>query len=380
MGVKAYGLISMDDAQLKALRKSQMAEKTSSKKKPVYFTTNSTLMDLVVGGGEKIGYGFGYMSGSVIRDHAGEGSSKSFKAVECIAANYHKYKDKFRWRYIDVERGNTIDTEALYGVDVFSADHIPSDKHPVATVEQWQCDITSWLNSIKEDECGIYVLDSLDALSSQELEDRKEERLKAYEKGKDYDQGSFLGSSAKFLSQEFFRGLTAKLEEKNCILYIINQERDNMNAGLYGKKYRIGGGRAVGFYESVRVQSKLKNKVEKEGRAVSALIEITAEKTRHPRPYRSCFLSLIFTYGVDSLYDELCFLFDCRSEKTGELLKSSEKIVYKEGVEPMSLDELVDYVYKNKLRKEVREAVIAKWEAIEDSIAIKRPAKFAEDD
>ena len=369
----------MTDEQLKAIRRNQLAKKEKEEQRErVYLTTNSTLYDLVVGGGTKSGYGMGFVAGSVVRDHAGEGSSKSFKAVECIAANYHKFKDKFKWRYVDVERGNTIDTEALYGVDIFSPEHVPSK--PVITVEQWEYDVNKFLDSIKEDECGIYVLDSLDALSSDELESRKEERHKAYDKDKEFDTGSFLGGSAKFLSQEFFRGLTAKLEEKNCVLYIINQERDNMNAGMYGKKYRVGGGRAVGFYESVRVQSKLRSKEERKGRAVSALIEITAEKTRHPRPYRSCFVTLIFTYGIDSLYDELCFLFDCRSEKTGELLKSSEKIVYKEGMEPMTLEELITYIHDNKLRKEVKQACIDKWEAIEDSIAIKRPSKFDMED
>lgn len=369
----------LNDSQLNQLRRATMAKaKAKEKENRIYFTTNSTLLDLVVGGGEKCGYGMGYASGSIIRDHAGEGSSKSFKAVECIAANYHKYKDKFKWRYVDVERGNTIDTERLYGVDIFGSDHIP-DK-PVLTVEQWEYDVNKFLNSIQEGECGIYVLDSLDALSSNELEERKEERHKAFDRNKEFDKGSYLGNSAKFLSQEFFRGLTSKLEEKNCILYVISQERDNLNAGMYGKKYRVGGGRAIGFYESVRLQSKLISKDIRKGRAVSALVSITAEKTRHPRPYRSCFLTLTFTYGVDSLVDELCFLFDCRSEKTGELLKSSEKIIYKEGMEPMPLEELVEYIYKNKLRKEVSMACIDRWETLEDAVAVSRPPKFVDEE
>lgn len=344
----------------------------------LYFETGSTLLSLVVGGGEKIGFGMGYPAGSIVRDHAGEGSSKSFKAVECIAHNVYKYKDKFKWRYADIERGNTIDTKALYGVDIFGDTHVP--KNPVLTVEQWECDINNFLDGIEDGECGIYVLDSLDALSSQELEKRKDERHKAFEKDKIYDEGSFLGGSAKFLSQEFFRGLTQRLEDKRSLLYIISQERDNMNAGLYGKKYRVGGGRAVGFYESIRVQSKLRSKDERKGRAVSALIEITAEKTRHPRPYRSCFLTLVFSYGVDSTYDELCFLFDLRSDKTGELLKCASTVDYDDTVPTMTLDELVTYVHDHKLKQEVRQRCIDKWEAIEESIAIKRPRKFEIED
>ena len=67
----------------------------------------------------------------------------------------------------------------------------------------------------------------------------------------------------KFLSQEFFRGLTKKLSDKNALLYIISQERDNVGAGIYGKKNRTSGGRALGFYETVKITSKLKRKEEK---------------------------------------------------------------------------------------------------------------------
>jgi hypothetical protein len=364
----------MNEPLLKQAKKGLlMAKKKEETKAPIYFTTNHTLMDLVVGGGEAIGYGMGYPAGSVVRDHAGEGSSKSFKAVECIAANAYKYKDKFKWCYADIERGNTIDTQTLYGLQIIDDEHAPPKD--VLTVEALECDVNRFLDSLKDDECGIYVVDSLDSLSSQEIEERKEKRRAAFEKGKDFDEGSYLGGSAKFLSQEFFRGLTAKLERKNALLYIISQERDNMNAGMYGKKYRVGGGRAVGFYESVRVQSKLIEKEERKGRAVRALISVTAEKTRHPRPYRDCYVSLVFTYGMDSLYDELCFLYDCRSDKTGELLKRSESLKWDDQPE-MGLEALVEYIGVNKLRGEVKKRVIEKWEAIEASIAIHRPPKF----
>ena len=52
----------MDDKQLTQLRKATLASKRKRKKKKpaIYFPTGSTLLDIVVGGGEKIGFGMGY--------------------------------------------------------------------------------------------------------------------------------------------------------------------------------------------------------------------------------------------------------------------------------------------------------------------------------
>lgn len=372
----------MTDTMLKQIRKVTLAKKEKEEKKEtVYFSTGHTLMDLVVGGGETAGYGMGYPAGTIVRDHGDTGSSKSFKATECVAANYHKYKDKFKWRYCDPENGNTIDSTALYGFNMFP----PAKKgdRPVVTAEDWDFDLNKWLDTIntEEGEVGIYVLDSLDSLSSLEMEGRKEERRAAYEKDKDYDDGTYGGGQAKFLSQEFFRGLTAKLGEKNCLLYIISQERDKIGAKTFEKKYTVGGGRAVTFYETVRLRSRLKQKDELKDRVISAVIEVTAEKTRHPYPFRKCNVTIHFTYGIDSMADELDFLFDFRTP-TGELKESKKnviKVVWDEGMEPMTREELLKYIPENKLRKELKRRVVAEWDAIEESIKVIRPPKYEED-
>jgi len=348
-------------------------------KRGLYFTTGSTLLDLVVGGGEKAGYGMGWEAGTIVRDWGGSSATKTFKACELIAANYYKYKDKFKWRYADIELGNTIDTQTLYGFELISTNKKFREEMP-KTVEDWEYDVHKFLDSLGEDECGIYVLDSLDALSSQAIEERREKRHTAYDKGKEFDEGTYGMDSAKFLSQEMFRGLSAKLAEKNALLYIVSQERDNANAGLYGKKNRLGGGRAVGFYETARIYSKLKEKEEIKGRAVSVLIETTAEKVRHPRPFRSCFVPIRFDYGMDDVAGNIDFLFDLRSDKTGELLKSAKSIEWEKDMEPMTRDQLITYVDEHKLKKVLRQKVIDKWESIEDEVKTVRSGKYGDDE
>jgi RecA/RadA recombinase len=383
-------------------KKTEKTEEAPKKKKDflvdksqrIYFSTGHTLLDLVVGGGEAIGYGMGYPSGTICRDWGGSSATKSFKATELIAANYYKYKDKFRWRYVDPEHGNTIDSKKLYGFDMFkdgSPEHIP-----VKTVEDWDCDVNQFLDSLKEDEVGIYVLDSLDSLSSNELEEIKEDRRKALSKGAEYDDGTYSMGAQKLLSQQLFRGLAEKLEEKNSLLYIISQARDNTSATGYGKKDKLGGGRAIGFYETVRIYSKLVAKEEKQKRATGVIIEVNGEKVRNPRPFRSCDVSVDFNYGMDDIGDCIDFLYDLRTvdkrslkaaaekgellwnkEEPNKLSKEEREAFYAEN--GMTRDELIKFIETNKLKKELRRKVVEKYEEIEASILTQRANKYEED-
>lgn len=363
------------DTLLKEAKKAISTPARTKTKEPIYFSTGHTLLDLVVGGGEGAGFGMGYLAGSVVRCHGNSGSSKSFQATELVAANYYKYGSRLKWRYCDPELGNTLDTESLYGINIIPKP--TKNERPVITAEDWDYDLHLFLDSLHPEngDVGIYVLDSLDALSSVDTESRKEDRRNAYAKDKEFKDGTYGMGQAKFLSQEFFRGLTRELEEKNAILYIVSQERDNVNAGMYAQKWTVAGGKAVSFYESVRCRAIVKQKEEVSGRAVSVVIQMIAEKVRHPRPFRDCFVTIHFTYGMDSLGDELDFLYGLRSGDTGKLLKKAESITW-DGSDPMNRESMIQYIADNGLRDELKKRVIEEWDRIEKSIEVKRPSKY----
>lgn len=351
--------------------KKEQTEDTVKDKGTFYFTTGSTLLDLVVGGGERIGFGRGYEAGTIARDWGDSSSSKSFKACELIAANYYKYKDKFKWVYDDCESGFKFDTKSLYGFEIMPQNI--EDRFHSKTVEDWYCNLRIFLKSLKDDEIGIYVLDSLDGLSSKELNERGDERLKAYEKGKEFDQGSYQMGSAKFLSQEFFRTLSSDLQDKKCLLYVISQERDNVGGGMYAPKNKASGGRAIRFFETVRIHTKARKKIEKSDLPIGVVVEIDAEKVRNPRPFRKCTIPIYFTYGMDNIGANIDYLYDLRGD-SGELLKKSEGIKWDE--EELSRDNLIKYIESNHLQEELEKRVVDKWESIEDSIKVERASKY----
>jgi hypothetical protein len=363
----------MEDKMLKSMEKA-MTEDKEKKKNSFYFTTGNTLLDLVVGGGENIGYGMGYQAGTIVRDWGNTASSKTFKLCELISANYHKYKDRFKWVYDDTEFGNKFDSQKLYGFDIIDDD--PEKQTHSLTVEDWANNIYAFLDSLKGDDIGIYGTDSLDGLSSADMEERKDERYKAFKKGKEFKEGTYGMQQAKFLSQEFFRGLASDLTKKNALLYVISQERDNVGGTLYQPKNKLGGGRAITFYETCRILSKKRQLIEQDDLATGVVIETIAEKTRHPRPFRRCMMPIYFELGIDDIGSNVDFLFDLRTP-TGELIiKKVKDLTYHSEV--FTREGLISYIEKEHLRKEIRTLTIDKWEAREEAVRIHRADKYAD--
>ena len=417
----------MDD--LNRIRKVTLAKKEAVVEKKIYLSTGVTLLDLVVGGGETAGWGMGYKAGSIVRDWGDSSSSKSFKICQMIAANKKKYKDKFKYCYLDIEHGNNINTKKLYGFDIDKESWKPPID--VRTAEDWYYAVVKFLDVMKPDECGCIFLDSLDALSDKATEERKEERISLADKGKDLEKGSFAMTKQKFLSDEMFKGLQADCDEKNVLLYVVSQSRDNIGGMQNAPKLRVNGGNALRFAESVRIQSRAMAKDERCGVPVSVQVYVRAEKMRHDKPFRSCQFPVVFDYGLDNIGASIDYLYGLRSD-IGNLLGKADAVCWGSG-EPitdesieaflednnvldecigalkkryniknikkwvtdrpelyekfeerfgktMTRDELIAYVEENHLEKELETRVIAKWDAFEASIATRRKQQFSDEE
>jgi RecA/RadA recombinase len=307
--------------------------KKEQKKKEFRFSTGCDLLDMVVGGDKDV---FGFRAGKVINIVGDKSSGKSFLAAELIAnALKQKYGNKFKWVYDDCESGFTFDTSSLYGFDVIPDDCVKSE-----TVEELYCHFREFLEGIKNDEVGIYVIDSLDGLSSDELLNRSDKRFNAYKKGKTLDKGSYQMGAAKFMSQEFFRGLAGIMQEKNVLLIIISQVRDNIDPFSF-KKLKRGGGKALDHYCDIVLWLANVAKIKKKDRVVEIVVRAKTEKSKTPRPFRTCDFSIIFDYGLDNIGSNLDYLFDLRGD-SGALLKSSQSIVW--NGESVNMKSLTDFI------------------------------------
>lgn len=378
-------------------------------------------MDTVVGGG----VGLGYPMGRIINYVGDKSSSKTFQALEVVACAYYDYGKRFKWKFDDCESGFSFDTVKLFGFEIMPLDSEKRDKS--STVEELYGNVRSFAEGLKGDQVGIYVVDSLDGLTSDESDSLADERYKALQSGKSFTQGSYKMGKAKYLSQEFFPQLADLLETKKVLLIVLSQVRQNIDPMSF-EKFSRAGGKAMDFYCHSVIWLAGVNKVKRKERVVGVTVKVKTTKSKTPRPYREAFISILFDYGLDNTGTSIDYLFDLRGD-SGILLKDASEIVWdkataktlvtvrdflinnnvmeaykaegykvkltemldyiaKEAPQEIrdqftkdfgttyTRDELIKYVEENNLQEELKARTFAKWEGVEASIRSDRRPKY----
>lgn len=386
----------------------------------VFFQTGCKLLDMVMGGNKGV---YGCPSGRFINIVGDKSAGKTFLSNEFIAWGYHNLGKNFKWVYDDCESGYSFDTESLYGFDIMPENPVHS-----TTVEEAFYNISKFAERLKGDQFGIYVLDSLDGLTSEEQDKRAEERIKCIENDKEM-KGTYGMGKAKYLSQEFFPQLCSVIEDKNILVIIISQIRDNVDMFSF-EKYARAGGKALDFYAHSVIWLATAKKIEKSDTPVGVVVKAKTTKSKTPRPFRECLFSFLYDYGLDSIGTGVDYLFDLRTPK-GELNTKSKAIQwngsndldkkqlkefleefelfekyensryvdsdgtdvenmfafiqskkeYKQKFqekfgETMTRDELIQYIEDNNLEEELDRRVEEKWESFEESLKSNRKKKY----
>lgn len=394
-------------------------EKKVKFKKKERLLTGSTLRDIVLGGAPGV---YGIQTGVIWNVIGVSGGGKTFESTELIAVNRSFFGNRFKFHYDDAELGNEVDCVKLYGFDLMKESLLKKKsksgiEEPVRskTVEELHMNIKKFLYKLNKDDIGCYILDSLDALISNEVKDIIEQREKKFDKNEEYDEGSYYMQKARYLKFELFPDIKPLIEESNCLLIITSQQSEKINV-THGSRKDRAGGKALRFfahYESwMRELEKIKVVVKGEARTIGARFVEEFTKTRNPRPFRRCNTTIYFEYGISDIDSNLDFVFnlltDTGRDKTGkdsrlrltdclelfsdenkffEIYKNKratkkEKEDKKNPIEEnkelwwINKDDLITFVESNNLEEVLKKIVINKWEEIEDKIKIERKRKY----
>ena len=195
------------------------------------FTTGSTLLNLAITNK----YDVGYVPGKFYHIYGEEGSGKSFLAMQGMFhalqyATKNGYKPQIV--YNDVEGGFLDNFLAQLNPEMYEK-VMQNDGFELITGSSFEDvfgDFILRLKSLTDDEFLFYVIDSLDALIT-------EDRLKA-----ELGDSSYGTEIAKKMS-ETARRILSTLKKKNAILFVISQVRESI--GVYGKRETYSGGRGI---------------------------------------------------------------------------------------------------------------------------------------
>lgn len=311
--------------------------------------TGCALLDCVLGGG--------WARGRVVNIVGDKAVGKSLLAIEACA-NFHRQEPRGKIYYREAEAAFDESYAETLGLPEDAVDFGPEGIDTVwDTIEDIFEDLERCLDYCKAHNVpGLYIVDSLDALSSRA------------ELSRDIDKGTFGLEKQKMLGT-LFRKLVRRVKKQDFCVIIVSQIRDKIGF-VVGDKHTRSGGKALDFYASQIVWLShlgiINQTVKGVKRAVGVRIKAKCKKNKVGKPFRECEFTISFGFGVEDVLAGVDWLQSVKA--TGRLGLTSQKEIdaFLDAADAAEGAEL------EAVRNKVREAVFAEWEQVEGRFAPKR--------
>jgi len=306
-----------------------------------FIPSGCAVLDCVLGGG--------WAEGRIANIVGDKSTGKTLLAIEACA-NFSKKYARGRIWYREAEAAFDEYYAAKLGLPIKRMDF---GEHGLGT--QWSTveDIWDDLNKAiaickRTKQPGLYIVDSLDALTSRAAMSRK------------VGEGSFNLEKQKILSQ-MFSELIRDLRDARITILIISQVRDKIGF-VVGEKHRRSGGKALDFYATQIVWlSHLKNLVrtlDNIKRVTAVRVRAKCKKNKVTMPSRDCDFTIRFGFGVEDIEASVEWL---EHHKKLDLLGLRVKDI--DGYLAEAAD-MPGQEYQVRAA-EVRQAMFAAWTAVE---------------
>ena len=308
-------------------------------RKVQFISSGCTVLDCVLGGGWALG-----RVCNIVGDRS---TAKTALATEAVINFLRQFPDGAAF-YRETEAAFDKSYASSMGLPLNRVD-FGDENEPLMTIEAFARDLDAFIDKqTKSKTPGIYVLDSLDALSDEG------------EMSREVGEGTYGMAKAKNLSI-LFRKMARKLERTNILLLVVSQVRENIGVS-FGEKYKRSGGKALDFYASqvlwlAHIET-LKRTINKVSRPFGVIIKAKTKKNKVAMPFRECEFPFIFNYGVEDLEASLGWL---RSVGKLELA----------GIDADSVPKMTDDQYREAQGK-AAETVKTVWAEIEQKFAPQR--------
>lgn len=314
----------------------------------IMVSTGSTLLDLAISGARKRGGGI--PAGVLLEAFGPEGSGKTVLLCEIAGAIQRLGGDVI---FNDPEARLNKQFAQMFSLDTAAM----TIKEPDTVTEVFEA-IRKFEPKSKAKVHGI-MTDSLAALSTDmEMENEDGDKM-GMRRAKEFSEG--------------LRRVCRLLKQNNYIMACSNQIRVNAGASAYGEQFTVPGGKAVGFYSSIRLRFHKPEKIYKKKtiggkevkKTIGVQVKVEVYKNSCDEPYRSADLYILFKYGVDDIRANLQYLKDFRK---------TTKYCIDEVELDVSIEESIKMVEFRGLEEDLKEAVRDLWDEIENKF--KEPRKM----
>ena len=358
-----------NDTKKALLKKKKKRKRLSTKD---FLSTGSTLLNLACTGNPFRGFAKGkfyFIVGDSI-------SGKTWLSLTCLAeASINSNFDDYRFIYDNGEDGALMDIKKFFGESVYQRMEAPEksdDYSPIfsTTIEEFYFHID---DAIRVNQPFIYILDSMDSLSSQEEVNKFDKTKIAIRKGKEA-AGSYTDGKAKKNSANL-RRLLEPLKNSGSILIIINQTRDNISALPFQPKKTRSGGHALHFYATLEMWSSVAGRITKnirgKKRQLGVNCRIQIKKNRITGRERTITIPIYHSFGIDDIGSCVDYLID------EDYWKQKGSKINATGFDFIGTKEkFIRYIEAQGMEKDIRSIVGDVWDEIEEECVIKRKPRY----
>jgi recombination protein RecA len=325
-----------------------------------FVSTGSSMLNLACTDNPDHGFAKGYYYLLVGTSQSG----KTFLSLTCLAeASQNTNFQDHQFIYDDVERGALMDFGKFFGEAVQQRLKVIHSH----TVEEFYYRLD---NLARKSKPFIYVLDSMDALTSKAELKKFSQQKKAHLEEREV-AGSYGDGKAKINSQSL-RCVINPLQETGSILIIINQTRDKLTG--FGGKTRSGGN-ALQFYACLEIWSDVKKHISKvykgKPRSQGVLCTLRVRKNRFRGKDRTIEMPIYYSYGIDDVGSCIDYLL---SEKHWN--KRKGKIIAPEFDFEGNRGKLIHLISNNSMEKDLGMIVKDTWQDIEQAVSLKRKPRY----
>lgn len=336
-----------------------------------YLSTGSTLLNLAISGKPNCGFLKGLFYGLV-----GDSSSgKTFNSLTCLAeASINKHFDKYRFIYDNSENGALMDITKFFGKEVARRMEAPATKKGKdifsSTIEEFYYHVD---DAFEKGKPFIYILDSMDSVTSKEDLDKFEEHKKAHRKG-NKTPGQMTDGKAKKNSSGV-RRLLKPLKDSESIIIVISQTRANMGFGAKFNPKLRSGGNALKFYAGLELWTSVRKKITKvvrgKPREIGILCQCQTKKNRIKGRDRKVVFPIYHSFGIADTESCIDYLLDENHWKSS---KDKIKAPEFEFVGPKK--KLIKLIEDNNMEKDLKDITADVWNDIEDACDVSRKRRY----
>lgn len=361
------------DAAVHALKKKRKEAKPIQESD--FLSSGSTELNLACSGRE---------DGAFIKGHyylfVGESSSgKTFLTLTALAeAAINPEFDKHKLIHDDIESGNLFTITKFWPA---LANRISpprgTRKKPIfsSSIEDLYDNI---LHNLDQGPV-VYIVDSMDALTSS-AEDEKDEKARATREKRRQGEGAAkeagsYGMAKQKENSRMLRKICTRLKKSGSILIIICQTRDAIGSFGWGETKTRGGGHALKFYATLElwssVRQQIKKKVNGKDREQGVISLVKIKKNRIQGKNRKVLVPIYHSHGIDDTGGMVDYLVE-----EGYWKKSGGKINAKDFDFKGDRETVVHHIEDNDDVRELQLLVRSVWDSIEDKCKIVRKNKY----